>query len=64
MTAKEKAALRDEIAIRMATVCMADLSRQLADERMPIQDSEKAIRFIARLSYGMADEMLKAREGK
>lgn len=63
MTAQDKA-LRDQIALNVMNICVSDLSRQLSDGRMPIDDAEKAVDFITRFSYATADAMLKARKAK
>lgn len=63
MTAQDKA-LRDQFALNVMNCCVADLSRQLSDGRMPKQDAPIAIEFIANFSYRMADSMLKARKAK
>jgi hypothetical protein len=55
---------RDRLAERVMAVCVGDLSRQLAESRMPKQDVPAAVSFIASLSYSMADAMLAARNAK
>lgn len=67
MTARIKPkdqAFRDEIAARVLTVCVSDLSRQLSNMTMPIDQAPRAIEFISWLSYHAADAMLAARERK
>ena len=55
---------RDRLAQHVMAVCVGDLSRQLADGRMPKTDVSAAIAFIAELSYAMADQMLRVRARK
>jgi hypothetical protein len=52
---------RDRLAQHVMAVCVGDLSRQLADGRMPKQDVPAAVSFIASLAYMMADAMIAAR---
>lgn len=63
LTPKDKA-LRDQIAVQVMCICMADTSRQLATGHMPLDDAQKAINAIARLSYAAADAMLRERVRK
>lgn len=67
MTAKEKAAraaLRDQVALQVTCICMADLSRQISEGRMPLVDIDKAISRIADISFLMANDFLRARDLK
>jgi len=55
---------RDRLAHNVMLTCVGDLSRQIAEGRMPKQDAPAAIAYIAQFSYMMADAMLKARDAK
>ena len=55
---------RDRLAQHVMAVCVGDLSRQLADGRMPKQDVPAAVEFIASLAYLVADAMIAARRSK
>lgn len=55
---------RDSLAEHVMAVCVGDLSRHLADGRMPKQDVPAAVDFIASLAYQMADAMLRMRTAK
>lgn len=71
MTAKRKPApkpadraFRDHVAVEVMRICMVDLSRQLSGGSMPMQDGPLAVAFVTRLSYDVADSMIRARGGK
>lgn len=55
---------RDRLAHHVMSVCVTDLSRQLAEGDVKIEDAPRAVNFIAALSYLMADAMLRARDAK
>lgn len=63
MTAQDKA-FRDQVAMTVMSICVGDLSRQIAAGSMPMGDVPVAIQRIAALSYETAAAMLKARSGK
>lgn len=49
---------RNRLAQHVMLTCVGDLSRQLAEGRMPKTDVPAAVNFIAEFSYEMADAML------
>lgn len=63
MTAQDKA-FRDQVAMTVMSICVGDLSRQIASSHLPMGDVPRAIERIAALSYETADAMLKARKAK
>lgn len=63
MIAADKA-FRDHVALTVMSSCMADLSRQISDGKMPKMDVDTAIDFITMLAYTTADSMLRARKVK
>ena len=48
---------RDRHAHNVMLTCVGDLSRQIAEGRVPKQDAPAAIEYIAEFSYAMADAM-------
>jgi hypothetical protein len=55
---------RDRHAHNIMLTCVGDLSRQIAEGRMPKQDAPAAIEYIAEFSYMMTDAMRRARGAK
>lgn len=57
-------AFRDHVAVQVACICMTDLSRQISTSGVQKEHVAVALKFIAALSYELADEMLEARSRK
>lgn len=63
MNAQDKA-FRDQVAITVMSICVGDLSRQIAANAIPMADVPKAVETITALAYSTADAMLTARSRK